>query len=184
MQYHNMFASLVPLLVLGACSDSPRSTERAEQFGTMAQAIATQGADFTGAPFAGGQATSLGVGPQTPWAVAPDRTLWRLTGAAGGRTWHQVTTPTPSSLRIAVSPEGTLWRVDTSGNIQRLKLNSSTWDPPTGSLGGGCAVDVGVGANNQAWVLACDIASDHTIWSWSEAARKWTQDSVGRGARI
>jgi photosystem II stability/assembly factor-like uncharacterized protein len=147
--------------------------------------------DFTGAPVAGGLALAIGAGPNTPWVVGMDSAPWHLQGPNGSRTWAQLATgtTTPTS-RIAVSPIGTPWRVDTSGNVQRfIKPPGGTaqWTSLAGPPGG-CVSDIGVGMSSGqseiAWAIGCDTqAGGHSIYSWT-AGSGWRADVFGGSGEL
>ena len=143
-------------------------------------------ADFSLSPY-GGVGTAIAVGPSGPWVVGTDshNSPLQLTGPDGARSWAAVPPNFNGTLtsRIAVSPEGTPWRVDRSNHIQRY-LNGS-WQNLPGSQGG--AVDIGVGPNNQAWVIGTahiPSTQDYYVYSWSETAHTWNQEANAGGVRI
>jgi hypothetical protein len=98
----------------------------------------------------GGAATAIGVGPSgQAWVVGTNivssygKGIYRWQNGA----WSSVA---GAATKIAVSPEGTPWVLDAFGDI--YKWNGSAF---VGLPAGGCATSIGVGPNDEAWIIGC-----------------------------
>jgi hypothetical protein len=64
-------------------------------------------------------------------------------------------------MSIAVDPSGNPWVTNNDGFIYR-------WTGTAWAAQPGCAVDVGIGANGQTWVVGCTPANGgFAIYSWN-----------------
>ena len=181
------------LLAALSCSDSHYSASlpaAVESVATTSEPLSTTSADFSAFP--SGLGLAISAGDANPWLVGTDNNLYTLTGNMGSRGWA-FANPNPSTLtsRVAVSPEGTVWRVDSGGVVQRLSVNACGGTVDGGqqkawqTLSGHLANDIGVGSGNQAWIIGTDsIGNDFHVYSWTEGTCSWTQEANSGGVRI
>jgi hypothetical protein len=72
---------------------------------------------------------------------------------------------------VAASPDGVPWVIASDGSI--FRWNGTAWigEP-------GCATSIGVGSNDQAWVIGCgnpNVNGDRAIYRWNGSG--WDQTS-------
>jgi hypothetical protein len=84
---------------------------------------------------------------------------------------------------IAVDVAGVPWIVKTPVNQQPNIFARTTNDPRTGGwvgpVGGGCANDIGIGADGSVWVTGC---LDGRLHKWNGSG--WVPDNVGFASRV
>lgn len=163
------------------------------------QILYWNGSKFIPNPAGGGCATSIGVGPATefqpngtPWIVgctpSADGNFAVYEMLTGGTSEFHLTSwvkmQDDVATKIAVSPDGTPWVVNSSGGI--LYWNGKKFVPnPTG----GCATSIGVGPNSRGltngtpWVMGCSflISDDNAGVYQMQTAGAWVsmQNDVG-----
>ena len=129
----------------------------------------------------------IGAGDASPWIVRTDSTLAHYNNdypAAPypniARAFIQQMGCSPSSTTatsVAVSPEGTPWKVDQAGSIWKHTgtapyENICSW----GLMGTLSAYEVGVGKNDAAWAIGsvgCDADYNCPIYQWNSGSLSW-----------
>ncbi len=148
------------------------------------------GAEFLLAP-GNACATSIAVGPNaygskygSAWIIGCDAfndgngTIYQLQGS----TWVKQGT---GANRIAVSPEGTPWVLDWTGNIYRGISLFSLFGAKTLEFVQvpGCASSISVGPNSDAWITGCQPQGDAGYNIYQLQSGSWVQ-VPGTGSQI
>jgi hypothetical protein len=156
------------------------------------------GSKFVANP-TGGCATSIGVGPNsrglthgTPWITGCGR------AADGNYNVYQMQTDgkwvnmqSDVATRLAVSPEGNAWALNTKGDILSWNGSKFVVNPK-----GGCAINIGVGPNSfgladgTPWIVGCTpvITPQGPPFNFSvyqmQTGGKWVEMQSGAGVGI
>ena len=125
-----------------------------------------------------GTALAIGVGDASPWIVGQDQTVYHYNNdSSPPRAW----TPeggSSATYGIAVSPEGTPWRVDSAGHVWE-RTGSGVWAEHDPAFS---AHEIGVGRNRDVWAISStchgpSLNTDCDIYYWNGA---W--NPIGGGA--
>lgn len=79
------------------------------------------------------------------------------------------------AIRIAVEPTGHPWVITSNSTNNIFERNGSSWQGI-----GGCARDIGVGSDENVWVIGCKKVSDgvnYEIWRWN--GQQWNKSNGG-----
>jgi hypothetical protein len=160
---------------------------------TTATTTTTTLTPYTGGSFqgdiAGGYGHVIGAGDASPWLVENDGYVHHYNNdLPPPRGWPKDNNSANTSS-LAVSPEGTPWKIDTSGNVSK-RLNSPGPWTPWGNWqikgNGFHAYEIAVGRNNNAWAISragCNFSVDCPIYQWSEGSNQWNLVQGGGLAR-
>lgn len=160
---------------------------------TSSSPTATSGplAPYTAGSFqlnaGGGLGYVIGVGDASPWVVGtdfPTHIYHYNNDSPPPRVWNQEANSANTSS-LAVSPEGTPWKIDTSGYVSE-RTAPGTWATRGSSF---LAWEVSVGRTDNAWAISRNgctrdgnfIVIDCPIFQW--ASGQWVQHS-GMGRHI
>lgn len=80
-----------------------------------------------------------------------------------GRSWEKMPL---AGVRVAVSPEDAPWVVDRDAHI-------FTWDGVAFKALPGCAIDIGVGRREKAWIVGCKAAGRGGNQLYRYSGRSW-----------
>jgi hypothetical protein len=156
---------------------------------------------------AGGVVTTasiIGVGDASPWIVGTDTNVYHYNNdCSAPRTWDPDTTTT-ATQSLAVSPEGTPWRVDTTGRVWKRNAPAGAACPMSTAPGwaSGTALaaqavyEIGVGrvsgTDNTVWAIGQDPVNCPTsasnnncnVYLWNGTSRALKASNKARHVAV